>query len=174
MEEEEEAGHDILIMGSSYIPNYDDDESTLFNYKDMNKDFTSKLENLPIYLEHDTRHQIGTVVDSFIDEKRHVKSLLHIHGNKTVNNILPGTLYQDPENDNNRYYKGLSLGNDVKLVKDGEKVSVKSNVPSEISIVMNPDRANCYINDYWFLPNNTNVKDFIREKIEPTIQRFDR
>lgn len=163
--------HDIIIMGNAYTPHFGDDESTLFTHGEMNNDFTKSLENLPVYIEHDTKHQIGNVVDSFVNEKRQIKTMLHIHGNREVNKILPGTLYKDPT-DNKRYYNSLSLGNNVGLVKKGDRVSVSGNVPSEVSIVMSGDRPMTDIDDYWFIPKGMNVKDFIRENIEPTITRF--
>lgn len=164
--------YDILIMGNAYTPHYGDEETTLFTHNQMNQDFTKQLENLPVYIEHDTRHQIGNVVDSFVNEKRQVKALLHIHGNREVNRLLPATLYKDPENDSRGYYNGLSLGNNLGLIRDGDKISVKENVPSEISVVMNGDRPMTEIDDYWFIPKGKDVREFIRENIDPKIQRF--
>jgi hypothetical protein len=168
----EDETYDILIMGSAYTPHYGDEETTLFNHNQMNNDFTKQLDNLPVFIEHDTRHQIGNVVDSFVNEKRQVKALLHIHGNREVNKLLPATLYKDPENDSRGYYNSLSLGNSVGFVRNGDKVSVQNNVPSEISVCMNGDRPMTEIDDYWFVPKGKNVRDFIRENIDPTIQRF--
>lgn len=172
MTEEEDDTRDIIIMGNAYTPYYGDDETTLFKHDQMNEEFTKKLNNLPVFIEHDTRHQIGNVVDAFVNEKRQVKALLHIHGNRQVNKLLPATLYKDPENDSRGYYNGLSLGNDIGFVKEGDKISIKDNVPSEISVVMNGDRPMTEIDDYWFVPKGVDVKTFIKQNIEPKIQRF--
>lgn len=170
--EEEDDTRDIIIMGNAYTPHYGDNDTSLFRHDEMNNDFTSKLNNLPVYIEHDTRHQIGNVVDAFVNEKRQVKAILHIHGNREVNKRLPATLYKDPENNSKGYYNGLSLGNDIGFVKDGHTVSIANNVPSEISVVMNGDRPMTEIDDYWFVPKNKDIKEFIKETIEPRIQRF--
>lgn len=165
--------HDIIIMGNAYTPHYGDEETTLFNHNDVKNDFTTKLKDLPVYIEHDTRHQIGNVVDSFVNEKRQVKALLHIHGNREVNRLLPATLHKDPGNDGKGYYNGLSLGNALGLIRgDNDKVSVGSNTPSEVSVVMNGDRPDTEIDEYWFVPKGKNINDFIKENIEPRIQRF--
>jgi hypothetical protein len=173
MDEYNEETHDIIIMGSAYTPHYGDEETTLFRDSEMNSDFTNKLKNLPVYIEHDTKYQIGNVVDAFINERRQAKTLLHIHGNSEVNKRLPATLYKDPENNCRGYYNSLSLGNDVGLsVDDNSNVRVDTNVPTEISVCMNGDRPMTEIDDYWFVPKGANIKDFINSTIEPKIQSF--
>lgn len=172
MTNDEDDVYDILVMGNAYTPHYGNDETTLFTHEEMNANFTKQLENLPVFIEHDTKFQIGNVVDSFVNENRQIKTLLHIHGNKMVNQILPGTLYKDPENNSRGYYNSLSLGNDIGLVREGDRVTVKENVPSEISICMNGDRPKTEIDDYWLIPRGKDVKEFIRETVEPKIQRF--
>lgn len=173
MSEEGEDVHDIIIMGSAYTPHYGDNETTLFTHEQVKDNFTDKLHNLPVYIEHDTRHQIGNVVDSFINEKRQVKALLHIHGNREVNRLLPATLHKDPENNGRGYFNGLSLGNGIGFERDeNDKINIKSNTPSEISVVMNGDRPMTEIDEYWFVPKGKDVNEFIKENIEHKIQRF--
>jgi hypothetical protein len=138
----------------------------------MTDEFAKKLIGLPVYIEHDERHQIGNVVDAFVNEKRQIKALLHIHGNVKVNELLPSTLYKDPLNDSRGYYNSLSLGNSVGLVKNGNSVSVSENTPSEISICMDGDRPMTEIDDYWFVPKGTDVKAFIKEKIYTKINKY--
>lgn len=169
----DEDSHDIIILGSAYTPYYGDNVSTLFNHNEMNSEFVKKLKDLPVFIEHDTKHQIGNVVDSYVNEKRQLKTLLHIHGNREVNKRLPATLYKDPENGSKGYYNSLSLGNNVALEQDENNfVHLRANVPSEVSVCMNGDRPMTEIDDYWFVPKGTDVAEFINTHIEPKIQRF--
>lgn len=164
---------DLLVLGSAYTPYYGDESSTLFKYNEMNASFAKSLLNLPVFIEHDTRHQIGHVVDAYINEKRQVKAILHITGNRVVNEKLPSTLYRDPANGGRRYYNSFSLGNDLTFTRNENNVlKVATNVPCEISICREGDRPMTYIDDYWILPPGVNVYDFIREKINPMINRF--
>lgn len=164
--------NDILIMGTAYTPSYDDcNDTTLFTADQMTSEFANNMKNLPVYIEHDNSIQVGTIKEAYIDEKRRLKTILHIAGNRMVNEKLPATLHRDPEYQR-RFFNDLSLGNDIGLVKENDRVCVKSNIPSEVSVVKNGDRPETHIDDYWIVPKTQNVDDFFKEKIEPNIIRF--
>jgi hypothetical protein len=173
MEDTEDS--DILLMGCAYTPLYGEDQTTLFKHGDMTDAFAKSIKDLPVYIEHDTTRAIGKVRDAFINEKRQLMTLLHISGDPLANKLLPPTLYKDPDNDNKGFYNALSLGNSVgfKITDHGtyKTKEVQGNVPSEVSLVMAGNRPMTEIDDYWFVPKNADIDDYIKETINPFIVR---
>lgn len=178
MDAEEETPNDILVMGCAYTPLYGDEETTLFRHSDMTSQFAESVKNLPVYIEHDTSKQIGEVLDAFINEKRQLVTVLHLAGDPLANSILPQTFYKDPMNGNRGYYNALSLGNDVGFLVEKDPSGlfttkkVVNNRPSEVSIVRAGNRPMTEISDYWIVPKNASLTEYINEHINPFIVRY--
>jgi hypothetical protein len=169
--DDDETPSDILVYGCAYTPLYGDDEpSTIFKDVDMNNEFAETVKGLPVYIEHDTTKQIGEVYDAFINEKRQLMTLLHLNNNPIANKLLPPTLYKDPNN-NERYYNALSLGNDARIFKRDEYAppEMGQNTPAEVSLVMAGNRPMTEIDDYWLLPKQMPIDQFMKDNVYPSI-----
>ena len=175
---DEETPNDILVMGCAYTPLYGENETTLFKHGDMNNKFAETIKNLPVYIEHDTSKQVGEVMDAFINEKRQLVTLLHLAGDPFANSILPDAFFKDPFNGNKGYYNALSLGNGVGFLEEPDPSGeftwkkIVANKPSEVSIVRAGNRPMTEINDYWILPKNAPLHEFVNEHINPFIVRY--
>lgn len=173
----EDENNGLIILGTAYTPQYEDDnnkddQTTLFKHNQIDNNFANSCKNLNVHIEHDDGIKIGTVIDAYVNEKRQLKTLLHIdNSNKFVNELLPPKLNLDPKT-NKRFYNGLSLGNDISFTKRDDKVSVNSNKPVEVSIVMNGDRPDTFIDDYWYVPKSMSPEEFIQKELSNKIQRF--
>lgn len=174
---DEEVPNDLLVMGCAYTPRYGDEETTLFKYNDMTQKFADSVTGLPVHIEHDTSKTIGEVRDAFINERRQLMTLLHLSGDPVVNKLLPAKLFKNPSKGGRAFFNDLSLGNDVgfKLEYNTEggfsKKSVTDNVPAEVSIVGNGNRPMTDIENYWILPKNADIGQFINEHVNPFIVR---
>lgn len=167
---ETDAARDIFVLGTAYVPRFSDDDTTLLKYSEITADLARKVVNLPVYIEHDTRYQIGEVYDAYMDERKNLKALLHVYGNPYVNNILPHALAGGVED---RYYKSFSLGNTVNFRTVGEdRYAVGDKEPQEISICRLGDVPGTYIDDYWIVPNSVNARQFAENRILKNIHRF--
>lgn len=165
---------DILVYGCAYTPLYGEDEpSTIFKDFEMSTDFADTVKGLPVYIEHDTSKQIGEVYDAFINEKRQLMTLLYLNNNPIANKLLPPTLYKDPEL-NERYYNALSLGNDARITRKDEfsPPELDRNTPAEVSLVMAGNRPMTEIDDYWLLPKQMPLKQFVEENVYPKIVKY--
>lgn len=174
MDCDDESPNEILVAGCAYTPLYGEDApSTIFKHDQMTNAFAESVKGLPVYIEHDSTKQIGEVYDAYINEKRQLMTLLHIANNPIANKLLPPTLYKDPEN-NQRYYNALSLGNDASFSRKDQYSApeVSSNVPAEVSLVMAGNRPMTEIDDYWLLPKQVPVGQFVQENIASNIIRY--
>ena len=162
---------DLLIIGTAYFPEFEEKESTLFTASEMTREFADSVKSLPVYIEHDEKHQVGTIADAYIDENRQLKTMLHIHGNALAKEKLPAALSKDPES-HEAFFQGLSLGNTIGLERNDSKIRVCENTPCEVSIVRKGDRPRTYIDSWEYLPASMTVQEYIRTNIEPNICRF--
>lgn len=170
-DDEEDVPSEILVYGCAYTPSYGNDSpSTIFKDDEMNAEFAETVKGLPVFIEHDTSKQIGEVYDAFINEKRQLMTLLHLNNNPIANKLLPPALYKDPEN-NERYYNALSLGNDARIFRRDEysPPEVGGNVPAEVSLVMAGNRPMTEIDDYWLLPKQMPIGQFVNDNVYPNI-----
>lgn len=165
--------NDVLILGTSYTPDYDlkGVKTNIYKSTEINDTLAKKTTNLPVYIEHDDRYVVGTVKKSFVDERRNLNSFLYITGNRTVNEaLINGAISIDPMT-NKRFYNGLSMGTRVALDTETKPYTFVTSVePQEISIVRNPDRPNAFIKDFWILPKYVENKD---EYIDNIVRRYD-
>jgi hypothetical protein len=177
-DEYSESPNDIVVLGCAYTPLYGDEETTLFKHSDMTSDFAETVKGLPVFIEHDTSKQIGEVIDAYINEKRQLVTVLHLAGDPYANAILPQALYKDPNNDNRGYYNALSLGNDVGFIVEQHPSGlfstkkVVNNRPSEVSIVRAGNRPMTEIMDYWIVPKNSSLSEYLNETVNPFIVRY--
>jgi len=154
--------NDVLVLGVAYTPAYEDGETTLFKYSEMTPAFAESLRGLPVYVEHDTRIQIGTVHSAYINDSLQAVALLHIHGNTMVCDRLPAFLDRDPRT-GRAFYNAFSLGNELLLWRnpDTDAVEVMSNTPSEVSVCVDGDRPQTDILDYWVVPTTCDVAAWV-------------
>lgn len=165
--------NDVLILGTSYTPDYDTKsaKTNVYKFNEIDEKLAKKTKNLPVYIEHDDRYVVGKVKDSFVDEKRFLNSFLHISGNRVVNEALIGGAISIDPLTNKRFYNGLSMGTKVALDTTSKPYTFVKNVePQEISIVQTPDRPNAFIKDFWILPKYVEDKN---EYIDEIVKRFD-
>ena len=170
LNEENEDARDILVYGVAYTPDWSVDTPVVNVYKPnhMTDDLAKQTVGLPVFVEHDCEYPIGNVADAFVDETRNLNTFLHVKGNPLANKKLPSALAVDAST-RRRHFSGLSMGTDV-LLDDNSKcyTQVSAVVPTEVSIVKNPDRPKSYIKDYWVLPRlderetQQYIKDIIR------------
>lgn len=176
-EDPDDIPNDLLLLGCAYTPQYGDEETTLFKDGEMTQEFADKCVGLPVHIEHDKSKTIGEVERAYINECHQLMTVLHLYGDPVVNKLLPPKLYKNPDWGGKAFYNGLSLGNEVGFkmdyVKDGDYTvkTIANNVPSEVSIVGEGNRPLTEIQDYWILPKNKNVAEYINEVINPFIVR---
>lgn len=157
--------NDVVVFGRSYTPEYDNKslKTNIYKSREIDDKLARSTVGLPAYIEHDDRHQVGHVADSFVDEIRTLNSFLYITGNRKVNEtFLSGALSIDPMT-NKRYYNGLSMGTKVELDHESKPyVFAKGCSPKEISVVQTPDRPHANIFSYYVVPkSNEEPKEFV-------------
>ena len=91
--------------------------------------------------------------------------------NRAAKELLPGKLERDPDTAS-RFYNSLSLGHDVALKVDNAATCVESKEPKEVSIVMQGDRPETDIEDFWFLPRGADAHEFIAKVLGHKITRY--
>ena len=167
--------NDVVVFGRSYTPDYDNTgmKTNVFKSKEIDDKLARQTKGLPVYIEHDSRHQIGYVADSFVDELRTLNSFLYISGNKTVNEkFLDGALSIDPLS-GRRFYNGLSMGSKVELDWESKPyVQAKGVTPTEISVVQTPDRPHANIFDYYVVPNSVEEPNEFVGELSRKYDRF--
>lgn len=166
LNDNDENPRDIIVYGRAYTPDYDLNSPVVNIYKSNQIDskLASATDGKPVYIEHDTKYPVGSVLKSEVDSLRNLNTFLEVSGNKMVNSRLPPCLEIDPFT-NKRYYGGLSMGTDVELDVSKTYTTVKSVRPTEVSIVRNPDRPQANIYDYWIVPRDYKGSEYLSDHI---------
>ena len=155
----------VLVHSVTYTPEYDltTPRTNVFKYTDMDDNLAKKTRNLPVLYEHQDEHHIGQVVDSFVDYKRHLHSLMLLNKNENaLSHVIPG-LY-------NNSIPGASMGTKVQLETD-DYAKIKSVEPEEISLVGQPDRKGCNIQGTWMVPKS-NEERFIQQVYDNVYKKY--
>jgi len=160
---------DIVVFGRAYTPDYDllTPPVNVFKVDQMNADLVRQTIGLPVFIEHDTRYDVGYVFDAFIDEFRNLNTFLYISGNDMVNELLPAALRE-------KFYTGLSMGTDVVLDERSKCYTTVAGVrPTEVSLVRTPDRPNAMIEEYWVVPRYVENKTAFVKNLTRRCARFE-